>query len=446
MATATLRPPGPTGHLLLGNLPEFRHDMLAFVTDCARTYGDMVAFRLGPRRCLLINHPDLIEEVLVTNARNFIKHFALRMNPVLLGNGLLTSNGDFWLRQRRLAQPAFHKDRINAYGAVMVAFTERMLAGWRDGAIHDMHADMMQLTLEIVAKTLFDADVSARGHDVGEALQTALHYFSTRFKSLIRMPGFLPTPANRRLKKAVRRLDEIIFRMVDERRASGEDRGDLLSMLLHAQDEDDGSRMTNRQLRDEMMTLFLAGHETTAIALAWTWYLLASHPDVETKLVQELKREVGERSPMVADLPRLRYTESIVMESMRLYPPAYMFGREPIEACMVGGFEVPAGRTVFMSQWVTHRDPRFFDNPEKFVPERWAADKIKSLPKYAYFPFGGGPRICIGNNFAMMEAILILATMARQWRFALAPGHPVVPEPMMTLRPMHGIKGTVYRR
>ncbi|HEY1859039.1 MAG TPA: cytochrome P450 [Gemmataceae bacterium] len=446
MATATLRPPGPKGHLLLGNLPEFRRDMLSFVTDCTRTYGDVVAFRLGPRRCLLINHPDLIEEVLVTNARNFIKHFVLRMKPSLLGKGLLTSNGDFWLRQRRLAQPAFHRDRINAYGAVMVSYTERMLAGWKDGEAHDIHADMMQLTLEIVAKTLFDADVSGKGQAVGEALQTALHFFSTRFKSLFRLPGFAPTPANLRLKKAIRRLDDIIFRMVDERRGSGEDRGDLLSMLLHAQDQDDGSRMTNRQLRDEMMTLFLAGHETTAISLAWTWYLLARHPDVGAKLVQELKQELGERSPTVADLPRLRYTESIVLESMRLYPPAYMFGREPIETCALGGFEVAAGRTVFMSQWVTQRDPRFFDHAAEFLPERWRSDKIKSLPKYAYFPFGGGPRICIGNNFAMMEAILILATMARHWQFTLAPGHPVILEPLMTLRPMHGIKGIIHRR
>jgi cytochrome P450 len=446
MATATLRPPGPKGHLLLGNLPEFRRDMLAFVTNCARTYGDVIAFRIGPRRCLLITHPDLIEEVLVTNARNFIKHFVLRMNPVLLGKGLLTSDGDFWLRQRRLIQPAFHKDRINSYGPIMVAFTERMLIGWRDGEERDMHADMMQLTLEIVAKTLFDADVSAKGHDVGEALQTALHYFSARFRSLIRLPGFLPTPANRRLMKAVRRLDDIIFRMVDERRASGEDRGDLLSILLHAQDEDDGSRMSKQQLRDEMMTLFLAGHETTAIALAWTWYLLAGNPLVETRLVEELKRELGERSPTVADLPRLRYTEHVVLESMRLYPPAYMFGRETIRACTLGGYEVPAGRTVFMSQWVTHRDPRFFDDPDEFQPERWASEKIKNLPKYAYFPFGGGPRICIGNNFAMMEACLILATMARQWHFTVTPDHPVIPEPMMTLRPMHGIKGVIHRR
>src|SRR5438445_49259 len=225
----TRRPPGPKGQFLLGNLPEFRRDMLAFVTDCARTYGDVVAFRLGPRRCLLINHPDLIEEVLVRNARNFRKHFVLRMKPSLLGKGLLASDGDFWLRQRRLAQPAFHRDRISAYGPVMVDYTQRMLQHWQDGEPRDIHADMMQLTLEIVAKTLFDADVSAKGHDVGEALQTALSFFSARFRSLIPLPGFLPTPTNLRMKKAIRRLDDIIFRMVEERRAHGRDQGDLLS-------------------------------------------------------------------------------------------------------------------------------------------------------------------------------------------------------------------------
>jgi cytochrome P450 len=453
MATATLpavsttrQPPGPKGHLLWGKLREFRRDMLGFWTDCAREYGDVSAFRLGGRRCVLVNHPDLIEEVLVTNARNFIKHFALRMSPVLLGRGLLTSEGDFWLRQRRLAQPAFSRHRIAAYGDVMVRYTERLLAAWKDGEERDLHADMMQLTLEIGAKTLFDADVTADAHDVGEALETSLDHFAASFKSLFRWPLYVPTPANQRLKEAIRRLDAIIFRFIKQRRATPADKDDLLSMLLRARDEADGSRMTDRQLRDEMMTLFLAGHETTAIALAWTWYLLAAHPDAAARLTEELDQVLAGRAPTVADLPRLRFTEHVVLESMRLYPPAYVIGREPLEDCIIGGYEVPAGRTVFMSQWVMHRDPRFFDEPESFLPERWSDERIKLLPKYAYFPFGGGPRICIGNNFALMEACLILATMARQWRFTLTPGFPVAPLPLMTLRPAHGIKGTVQRR
>jgi cytochrome P450 len=452
MVTATLpaaaarRAPGPKGHLFWGNLHEFRHDMLGFWTDCARVYGDVSAFRLGTRRCLLVNHPDLIEEVLVTNARNFIKHFALRICPVMLGHGLLTSEGDFWLRQRRLAQPAFSRGRIAAYGDVMVRYTERMIASWKDGEERDLHADLMRLTLEIVAKTLFGAEVAADAHDVGEALHTALDSFSSAFTSLVRWPLFVPTPANQRLKEAVRRLNAIIYRFIEQRRADGEDQGDLLSMLLRARDEDDGSRMTDKQLRDEMMTLFLAGHETTAIVLAWTWYLLATHPEAATRLAEELDQVLGGRAPTMADLPRLRYTEHIVQESMRLYPPAYVIGREPLEKCTLGGFAVPAGQTIFMSQWVLHRDPRYWDAPEKFLPERWASDEIRGLPKYAYFPFGGGPRICIGANFAMMEACLILATMAQKWQLTLTPGHPVEPLPQMTLRPANGIKGTIHRR
>jgi cytochrome P450 len=445
-ALAPRQPPGPKSRFLLGSLPEFRRDMLGFVTTCARTYGDVAAFRLGPRRCALVSHPDLIEQILVTQARQFIKHFVLRLTPIVLGQGLLSSEGDFWLRQRRLAQPAFHRDRVHSYGAIMVDYTERLLAEWRDGEERHIHTDMMRLTLEIVAKVLFDADVASDAREVGEALRVALEHFKASFGSLVKLPLFLPTPANLRLKKAVRRLDTLIHRFIDQRRVGGPDRGDLLSRLLHARDEDDGSRMTDQQVRDEMMTLFLAGHETTAIALAWTWYLIASHPEVETRLLRELTEVLGDRSPSVADLPKLKYTEQVVLESMRLYPPAYVIGREPIHDCVLGGYKIRAGQTIFMAQWVVHRDPRFFDNPDEFRPERWAADKAKHLPKYAYFPFGAGPRVCIGNTFAMMETCLIVATIARNWRFRLTPGHPVEPQPLMTLRPAHGIKGTVERR
>jgi cytochrome P450 len=395
---------------------------------------------------LLINHPDLIEDVLVGSSRFYTKHFALRLNPILLGKGLLTSEGGFWLRQRRLVQPAFQRSRIAAYGDVMVSYTQRMLSGWKDGETRDLHAEMMRLTLEIVAKTLFDADVANDAGDVGDALETSLFHFSAQFKSLIKLPMFIPTPGNLRLKQAVKRLDTIIYRFIEQRRASGQDRGDLLSMLLHARDEGDGGQMTDKQLRDEMMTLFLAGHETTAITLAWTFYLLAGHPEVENRLLEELRIVLGGRPPTVADLPRLRYTEWIVMESMRLYPPAYMIGREPIQTVRIGEYDVPSGTTVFMSQWVTHRDPRFFDDPDKFLPERWSSERSKEVPKYAYFPFGGGPRICVGSNFAMMEACLILAAVAQLWHFNLTPGHPVTPLPLMTLRPACGIKGTLTRR
>jgi cytochrome P450 len=435
---------GPRGHFLFGSLREFRRDFLGFLTGCARAYGDVVAFRLGRRQCLLLNHPDLIEEVLVIQNHHFRKHFALRLAPLVLGQGLLTSDGEFWLRQRRLAQPAFQRGRIASYGDIMVAHTERMLAEWKPDQPRDLHADLMRLTLGIVAKTLFDADVSQDVSDVGSALETTLKSFDRRFQSLIPIPLSVPTLNNLRVRRAVRRLDAVIYRFINERRKGTTNRGDLLSLLLHARDQEDGSRMTDHQLRDELMTLFLAGHETTALALAWTWYLIAQHPKVEERLWDELDSQLGGQVPTVADLPRLRFTEQIIQESMRLYPPAYLLGREALEPCRIGGYAIAKGWTLFMSQWVMHRDPRFFDHPEAFRPERWSA--ARDLPKYAYFPFGGGSRICIGNTFAMMEAVLILATMARHWRFRLTPGLVVVPRTTMTLRPHPGIHGVVRPR
>jgi cytochrome P450 len=446
-ATTALRsPPGPQGHWFSGNLPDFRRGRLAFLDDCFQRYGDVVSFRFGPRRMVLLNHPDLVEDVLVTQNRKFIKHFALRMTRLTLGNGLLTSEGDFWRRQRRLAQPAFHRDRVASYAGVMVEFAERMLAGWEDGQVRDVQEDMMRLTLEIVAKTLFDADITGDAADASAAMETLLHCFTARVNRMIRLPERWPTPANLRLHRAVRRLERILFAIIAERRASGEDRGDLLSMLLQAQDEDDGGRMTDHQLRDEAMTLFMAGHETTANTMAWVWFLLANHPQAETRLHAELDEVLGGRAPCFDDLPRLAYTEMVVTEALRLYPTVWLLGREAIEPCEVGGYPIRVGTTLYMSQWVIHRDPRWFDDPREYRPERWADGLVKRLPRYAYFPFGGGPRICIGNSFAMMEATLLLATIARRFRLALTPDATVTPLPTMTLRPEGGVKVRLIRR
>jgi cytochrome P450 len=439
-------PPGPKGHWLTGNLPDFRRDRLGFITDLARTYGDVAAMRLGRRRMMLVSHPDLVEEVLVARNRHFIKHFALRMTRTTLANGLLTSEGDFWRRQRRLSQPAFHRDRIAGHAAVMVALTERMLTGWADGQIRDIQDDMMRLTLEIVAKTLFDADVSGDSADASVAMETMLRCFTARINSMIRLPETFPTPVNLRLRRAVRRLEAILFDIIAKRRASQEDRGDLLSMLLHAQDEDDGTGMTDRQLRDELMTLFMAGHETTANTLAWVFYLLSHNHGAEAHLHAELDRVLGGRAPTLADLPNLPYAEHVVTEALRLYPTVWLLGREAIEPTEVGGYRVPVGMTVYMSQWVVHRDPRWYDDPEKYRPERWADGLQKRLHRYAYFPFGGGPRICIGNGFAMMEAVLLLATIAGRYRLTMAPGATVTPLPTMTLRPDEGVMMTLTRR
>ena len=445
MATAVL-PRGPRGNLISGHLPAFKKDWLGFVTQVAREYGDIVQLRLGPKRVVLVSHPDYVEEILVTNNRNFTKDFTLRLYKAVLGNGLLTSEGDFWLRQRRMIQPAFQRHKIAAFGETMVGYTERMLAGWRDGAVVDLHAEFMRLTLEIAAKTFFDADVSAEARDVGDALERALHCINARFNSLYWVPEWVPTPNNLQLRRAVRRLDDILYRFIGQRRKSGEDRGDLLSLLLHARDEDDGSRMTDRQLRDEAMTLFLAGHETTALALSWTGYLLAQHPEAVAELDAELRAVLDGRPPPVADLPRLKFTERVITESMRLYPPAFGMGREPIEDCTIAGYPIPAGRPIFFHQWVIHRDPRFFDAPDQFLPNRWADGLAQRLPKYAYFPFGGGPRLCIGNTFAMMEASLVLATLAQRFHLRLVPEHPIELWPSITLRPRYGIKVVLEKR
>jgi cytochrome P450 len=395
-------------------------------------------------RVILLVHPDAVEQVLVTDNHNYRKHYGLRMNRLLLGKGLLTSDGEFWLRQRRLAQPAFLRQRIAGYGETMVAYTERLLAGWRADETRDLQVEMTRLTLEITGKTLFGADVGGDAADVGRAMADALDSFEKRVSSLFPLPYWVPTATNRRLIRAVHCLDEILYRFIKERRASSEQWDDLLSLLLHAHDEE-GDRMTDQQVRDEAMTLFLAGHETTALALAWTGYLLAQHPEAEEKLRAELRAVLGDRAPTVADLPRLPYAERVVLESMRLYPPAWAIGREALHDTEIGGYPVRKGTTLFMSQWVTHRDPRWFDEPERFHPDRWAGGLAQRLPKFAYFPFGGGPRLCIGNTFALMEAVLVVATIFRQFRYELVPGHPVTLAPAMTLRPRDGVRVMLHR-
>lgn len=439
-------PPGPKGNLLLGVMPEFNRDSLSFIERC-KDYGDVVRMRFLYLTVHFLYNPDHIEYVLSTNAKNFIKSRSLR-SPFfqrLVGKGLLTSEGEVWKRQRRLAQPAFHRQRISSYGDVMVEYTQRMMASWQAGEVRDIHRDMMRLTLEIVVKTLFNADVSGDADRVGQVLSQIVKPFASQATLKWIADNRLPTPAHRSFNRAAKEIDEIVYRIIAERRGSSHDHGDLLSMLLAAHD-DDGSQMSNRQLRDEVMTLFLAGHETTALTLSWSWYLLARNPVAEQKFHEELDEVLAGELPTATDLPRLKFTEMIAKESMRLYPPAYGVGREAIEDCEIGGFRIPRKSQLFMFQWVTQRDPRFFSEPEKFRPERWTPDFASSLPKYAYFPFGGGPRACIGNYFAMMEVVLLLATIGRQFRFSLREDQPVGILPAMSLRPRGAMEMVVQKR
>lgn len=447
MATSFTALPGPPGQLLLGNLAPFGRDVLGFFERCARDYGDMVPLRLARWPALFLNHPDHFETVLLAENRNFIKHtFFWRHVTEIFGKGLVTNEGAPWLRQRRLMQPAFHRERIAGYGDIMVEYSERMLAEWDAEGLRerDLHDDMMRLTMEIATKTLFGAQISREeAAEIGAAFDDAIVEIAHRFRRPVAIPRWLPIPSNRRYAAAVRRLDRLVYDMVERKKHEGGG-ADLLSMLLEARDED-GSAMDSRQVRDEAVTIFLAGHETTALTLSWTFLLLAQHPDVERKLVDEVEGVLGGRRPEAADVPRLPFTNQVIQESMRLFPPAYAFGREAIGDCTIGGYAVPAGTTIFISPWVSHRDPRWFDDPLTFRPERWEGDFAKRLPRFAYLPFGGGPRVCIGNSFALMEAVLILASVVRRWR--VRPSGPApVPFPSITLRPAGGMRMAIERR
>ena len=419
---------------------------LDFFTNLARTYGDVTSYRMGGEQLFLINEPRLIRDVLVTHNRNFTKSRGLERSKRLLGQGLLTSEGAMHLRQRRLMQPAFHRDRVAGYGELMVGYADRMRRSWADGATLDVSREMNRLTLSIVGKTLFDVDVEQQAATVGEALTAVMESFWMTMLPFAEVLERLPVPKLRRARMARARLDAIIYRMIADRRSSGSDRGDLLSMLLAAQDEDDGRGMTDQQVRDEAMTIFLAGHETTANALTWTWFLLSGAPEVEARVHDEVVRVLEGRLPSIGDLPALSFIERVVTESMRLYPTAWIIGRRAIDEYHVGEYVAPPRSILVMSPYIMHRDERFYHEPERFDPDRWTPEFRAALPKFAYFPFGGGPRQCIGESFAWMELILVVATISQQCRLRLVPGHPVVPQPLITLRAKHGMRMTVEKR
>lgn len=436
-------PPGPTVSRFASLTYRFSRDPLTFLTTVSRTYGDLSSYRMGGELIFFVNDPQYIKDILVTHHRNFTKSRGLERTKRLLGNGLLTSEGAFHLRQRRLMQPAFHRDRIASYGQTMVTYADRMRRAWSSGSTIDVSEEMMRLTLSIAGKTLFDVDVESQAAEVRRALTAMMDTFWLTMMPFAPMLERLPVGPLRRARLARERLDAIIYGMIAQRRSGALDRGDLLSMLLLAQDEDDGSTMTDRQIRDEAMTILLAGHETTANALAWTWYLLSQSAEVEARLHAEVEGALNGRLPTVANIPSLPFVERVVTEAMRLYPPAWLIGRRAIDPYPIGGYVAPARAIFLMSQWVMHHDPRFFSEPDRFHPDRWTPEFKASLPKFAYFPFGGGPRQCIGESFAWMELVLVVAAIAQRWRLRLVPGHPVVPRPLVTLRTRHGIRMTV---
>jgi len=440
------RPPGPAGGFLKGNMPAIWRDPLGFFTDCAATYGDVALVRLGPRESVLLSHPRDIEDVLVTQNRKFVKHPAMTMNRYLLGNGLLVSEGDLWLSNRRLSQPAFLRGRVAGYAGAMTDLVMGMLNHWKAGEARDVHADMMQLSVAIVARLLFNADLGPAVAEVEIAQREVMEAYVSRYNSVFfLLSEKLPTPANLRMKRAANRLRTILERSVLDQQLAADGRDDLLGLFLRAHG-DGSSHMTRRQLEDEVMNFFLAGHETSANGLAWALYLLASSHDVQSRLHAELDDVLQGRAPTVEDLPRLRFTERIVTEALRLYPPLWVIGRQALEDCEIGGYRVPAGTLVQMSQWVVHRDARWYADPHVFRPDRWAEHPLASLPRCAYFPFGAGARMCIGNNFALLEMALAIAAIGQRFRLHPLPEAGPTPLPAMTLRPANGIRLAIESR
>lgn len=442
MPHAIVRPPGPKGRHFLRSPLLGGEGPLVNLPRMTREHGDISFWQFLHVSSYFFAHPDDIESVLVTQHRSFTKGIGTRANPELFGNGLLTSEGEFWLRQRRLSQPAFHRSRIVTYADIMAREAERMLDGWRNGAEIDIHREMMQTTLAIATRTLFGVELGSKMPVVAEALDAFIR--QNAGLSVWQLFLKLPTPRRRRFLRGVRTLDEIVYGIIRERRENGMG-DDLLSDLLRAQDTD-GSSMTDQQLRDEVMTMLLAGHETTALALSWAWFLLATHPEGQAAVHDEVDQALSGRLPTAADVVQLTYTNNVVRETMRLYPPAWVVIRMAAEPVEIGGYVVPAGSNIIVSPWVTHRDERFFANPEAFDPERWTTEHEQSLPRFAYFPFGGGPRVCIGNSFALMEVPLLLAVVAQRFQVSLVSGQPVEPLSSITLRPKNGLRIRLHRR
>jgi cytochrome P450 len=439
-------PPGPKGLPILGLALDIRKDPLGTLQRLAREYGDVVSIPVMRTSRVLVNRPEYIQQLLILDHAKLHKSTLTKLvvGP-LLGQGLLISEGDFWRRQRRLAQPAFHRSRTNEYSPVMVECALEQTRLWGAGETRNIAEEMMKLTLEVAVRTLFGTSLAGDSEAIGRAMTFLMRHYLRRARSPWRVPESWPTPANRRARREVEYMDSLIYGIISDRKKDTQPRNDLLSLLMAAMHED-GSQMTERQVRDESMTLFVAGHETTALSLAWTWYLLGENPAAEARLHEELDAVLGGRPAEVSDLEKLSYLNAVVHESLRLYPPAYMMARMNVETVILGEYEILPGTTLLTSQWVMHRDARFFDQSDRFMPERWLDGLEQRLPPGAYFPFGDGPRRCIGQGFAQLETSLVIATIAQKFRFRLKKGFPVVPEPLVTLRPKYGIEMTIEPR
>lgn len=448
------RPPGPRGMEIARLYLTFGSDQIGNLRALTNEYGQQFYFRMAGFENYVFTDPESIEEILVKKSAAFHKDTLTHELEPVLGKGLLTAEDELWRSQRRLIAPALQRRHIESYADTMVDFAQQMLRGWRDGEVRPFHHDMMEVALRIVVKTLFNQELEGDLREVGELLDIVLDHFHEHANTPWRLvPEPLPTPMRKKNRQAIARLDQMMYELIARRRrqaeadaASGAPEGnDLLYRLIVATDED-GNQMNDRQLRDEALTFFLAGHETTALALTYSWYLLTGHPEVARKVRDEVDAVLGQRSATADDVRRLPYTEAVVKETLRLYPPAWIVGREAREPVEIGGWHIPQGAQVLTPQCIVHRDPRWFERPNDFWPERWLDGLEKRLPRYAYFPFGGGPRVCIGNYFALMEATLLVATMAQHVRLQNVSPEPLRTQPVVTQRPASEVLMKVHRR
>jgi len=436
-------PPGPKPKISLINLVRFRRNSLGFLKQIYQEYGDIVHFKMGPLRILLLNHPDYIKEVLSTQQSNFVKGRPLEMAKELLGEGLLTSEGEFHKRQSRIIQPAFHRKMMGTYAPAMTEYALRLMNKWEDGMSVDMMQEMIKMSTGIAGKTMFNVDIEEKAPEINQALDAVMGLFDRVSVPFAEYLLKIPLPGTIRFFRAKSKLDHTIYKVIRERREIKLNNGDLLSLLLKEQEE---GEMSDRQIRDEALTLFLTGFDTTSLALTWTWYLISQHSQVEAELHEELDRVLQGRLPTLEDYPNLKFTRMVFAESMRLYPPIYIIARQAVEAFTIGEYEVPKKTIVLVSPYLIHHDSRFHSNPEVFNPHNWDDRPGIQHPRYEYFPFSEGPRSCIGQHYAWLEGVMILASIAQFWKVKMVPDHPVEIAQLLNLRPKYGMKMEVYRR
>lgn len=434
-----LRAPGPAPRAAFANLRRFINDRLGFLKELHDRYGDVCRLRMGFTEIYLVSDPGLVREILLDNAI-YLKSSGSKLMSVILGRGVVLAEGESHRQQRKRILPAFHRSRIATYADTIVAYAQATGERWRCGQTVDIYSEMMQLSLEIVCKCLFNAEIGGLTAGVQRAMADILPFVERIVEVTGVLKMFLPTPTNLRFWRARRYLNRLIYNVIRERRESRSDTGDLLSMLLAAQEQQGGETMTDQQVRDEVMTLFVAGHETSATALAWTWYVLATRPDIAARVYEEVDTLLDGRRPTIEDVARFRYTRMVILETMRLYSPVYLYDRSPSCDVVLGGYRIKKGAILFLSPYVMHRHPRYYADPDQFDPERWRPEAAEKRPKHAYFPFGGGPRTCVGEQFAWTEMVLIVATLLQRWRVELAPDQRIVVEPLITMRPKYGIQ------